>query len=186
MDMRMEAVTAYSRTNSGMSVENNTAKSGRVLMKTEAGTLVEGTPAAVYERSSLIEELKNDAEKRTAELSSMVKDLMSTQAGISNASDDDVWKFLASGNFTVSEAAKVKAKELISEGGYYGVEKTSERILQFAKALSGGDASKADSLLDAFKKGYEQATKSWGKELPDICKDTYDKVVEKFDSWKNE
>ena len=38
MDMRMEAVTAYSRTNSGMSVENNTAKSGRVLMKTEAET----------------------------------------------------------------------------------------------------------------------------------------------------
>ncbi len=114
----------------------------------------------------------------------MVKNAISTQAGIS-VGDDDVWKFLASGNFTVTEAAKKQAQELISEDGYYGVEQTSERILQFAKALSGGDVSKAEDLLNAFKKGYEQATGAWGKELPDICKQTYDKVVEKFNDWTN-
>ena len=32
---------------------------------------------------------------------------------------------------------------------------------------------KADLLLDAFKKGYEEATGAWGKELPEISKKTY-------------
>ena len=56
----------------------------------------------------------------------------------------------------------------------------------FAKALSGGDVSKADLLLDAFKKGYEEATGAWGKELPEISKKTYEAVEEKFAAWKNE
>ena len=34
----------------------------------------------------------------------------------------------------------------IAEDGYWGVEKTSDRILDFAKALSGGDKDKADEL----------------------------------------
>ena len=71
------------------------------------------------------------------------------------------------------------------EDGYWGVEQTSERILDFAKALSGNDPDKADLLLDAFKKGFKEATKTWGDELPDISKRTYDAVLEKFDKWKN-
>ena len=43
---------------------------------------------------------------------------------------------------------------------------------------------KRNLLLDAFKKGFEEATKTWGKDLPDISKQTYDAVVEKFDKWK--
>jgi hypothetical protein len=39
--------------------------------------------------------------------------------------------------------------------------------------------------LAAFKKGYEQATGTWGKELPEISSKTYDAVVKKFDAWKN-
>ena len=102
------------------------------------------------------------------------------------ASGDDIWSFLASGDYTVTEAAKLQAQEDISENGYWGVEQTSQRILDFAKALSGGDVSKADLLLDAFKKGYEEATGAWGKELPEISKKTYEAVEEKFAAWKNE
>ena len=40
-------------------------------------------------------------------------------------------------------------------------------------------------MINAFKKGYDEATKTWGKELPDISSKTYDKVMEKFDQWKN-
>nr|MCR4956424.1 hypothetical protein [Lachnospiraceae bacterium] len=46
--------------------------------------------------------------------------------------------------------------------------------------------SKAEELLDAFKDGFKQATKSWGKDLPDICQDTYKAVEKKFDQWVNE
>ena len=40
-------------------------------------------------------------------------------------------------------------------------------------------------MLDAFKKGFNEATKSWGKSLPDISSKTYDAVLEKFEAYKN-
>ena len=85
----------------------------------------------------------------------------------------------------MTTATKAQAQADIAEDGYWGVEQTSDRILDFAKALSGNDPEKADLLLDAFKKGFEQATGAWGKELPDISQRTYDAVVEKFEAWKN-
>ncbi len=96
-----------------------------------------------------------------------------------------MWKFLASGEFTVDEETKKNAREAISEDGYWGVNQTSDRIVDFAIALSGNDPSKAEELLDAFKKGFDEATKAWGKDLPDISQKTYDAVLSKFDAWKN-
>ena len=152
------------------------------------------TDGAVYEKSSdtsyktanaaLIKQMKQDTEDRVSQLSGIVEQMM-TKQGVAIGKADDIWSFLASGNYTIDEAAKKKAQDEISENGYWGVSQTSDRILDFAKALSGDDTGKADTLLAAFKKGYEKATKSWGKELPDISKKTYDAVVSKFEKWKN-
>lgn len=132
---------------------------------------------------AVVAKLKSDAEQRTSQLRSLVEQMMKKQgAAIGNA--DSMWRFLAGGNFTVDAATKTQAQADIAEDGYWGVEQTSDRILDFAKALSGDNPEKADLLLDAFKKGFEQATKSWGKKLPDISQRTYDAVVEKFDNWK--
>ena len=96
-----------------------------------------------------------------------------------------MWKFLAKGDFTVSADVKVQAEADIAEDGYWGVKQTSDRILDFAKALAGNDPDKAEEMLEAFKKGFKQATGAWGKELPEISQKTYDAVLEKFDAWKN-
>jgi len=180
---RMSNETASSAVAAQDKTKDQSSK--KVLLENSAGVLVEGTPAAVYEKSDIVTMLKNDAKARAEQMQNMVADALHKQANIS-ASGDDVWKFLASGNFSVTEAAKTKAQELISEDGYYGVEQTSQRILDFAKALSGNDVSKAEELLNAFKDGFKQATKSWGKDLPDICQDTYKAVEKKFDQWVNE
>lgn len=137
------------------------------------------------DREAIIAQMKADTEARMAQMQDLVRKMMQGQ-GNALAQSDDIWKFLASGDYTVSEAAKLQAQEDISENGYWGVEQTSQRILDFAKALSGGDVSKADMLLDAFKKGYKEATGAWGKELPSISKDTYKAVEEKFAAWKGE
>lgn len=134
--------------------------------------------------TALVAKLKADAEQRTAQLRSLVEKMM-TQQGQTIGKADDMWKFLAKGDFTVDAATKAQAQADIAEDGYWGVEQTSDRILDFAKALSGNDPEKADLLLDAFKKGFKEATKSWGDKLPDISQRTYDAVVEKFDAWKN-
>lgn len=154
------------------------------------------TSGVVYEKNSsentvtkktntaLVEKLKADAEERTSQLRSLVEKMM-TQQGTAIGKADDMWKFLAKGDFTVDAATKAQAQKDIAEDGYWGVEQTSDRILDFAKALSGNDPEKADLLLDAFKKGYAEATKSWGDKLPDISSRTYDAVVDKFNAWKN-
>lgn len=163
---------------------------------TETANKETNTSGVVYEKGSsdntvtkktnyaLVEKLKADAEERTSQLRSLVEKMM-TQQGTAIGKADDMWKFLAKGDFTVDAATKAQAQKDIAEDGYWGVEQTSDRILDFAKALSGNDPEKADLLLDAFKKGYAEATKSWGDNLPDISSRTYDAVVEKFNAWKN-
>ena len=94
---------------------------------------------------------------------------------------NNIWQFLASGNYTVDADTQAKAQEDISENGYWGVSQTSSRILDFATALTGGDPSKIEDMWDAFKKGYAQAEKTWGGKLPDISEKTYKAVMDGFD-----
>ena len=136
------------------------------------------------DRSAIVAQLKADQEAQTNQLLNIVRKTISQQ-GNTLAKADDMWRFLASGDFTVDAETKAQAQADIAEDGYWGVEKTSDRILDFAKALSGGDTSKAETLLEAFKKGFEEATGTWGKELPEISQKTYDAVLEKFEAWKN-
>ena len=43
-----------------------------------------------------------------------------------------------------------------------------------------------DKMRGAFEKGFKEAGSAWGKDLPDISKQTYDAVMKGFDDWKNE
>ena len=137
------------------------------------------------DRDAIIAQMKADTEARMNQLTDIVKQMM-TKQGKTIGLADDMWKFLAKGDFEVSADVKAQAQADIAEDGYWGVEQTSQRILDFAKALSGGDVKKADELLNAFKKGFEQATSAWGKELPEISQNTYKAVEEKFAAWKEE
>lgn len=172
------------------------AKTDYTEKKSESSTKTD--TGVVYEKSSdqtsgtvtkktdyaLVNKLKADAEERTSQLRSLVEKMM-TKQGVAIGTADSMWSFLAKGDFTVDEATRAQAQADIADDGYWGVDQTSDRILDFAKALSGNDPEKADLLLDAFKKGFKEATKSWGQDLPDISQRTYDAVVEKFNKWKN-
>lgn len=145
----------------------------------------------VYEKSNqdyktknaaLISQLKSDSENRIAQMQSLVQKMFSKQ-GITIGTADDMWKVLASGNFTADASTIAQAKEDIGEDGYWGVKQTSERIFSFAKALSGGDAEQMEKMRKAFEKGFGQATKSWGKSLPSISQQTYDAVEKMFDDY---
>lgn len=138
----------------------------------------------VKKNSALIKQLQADTDARLSQMRSIVEQMMSKQ-GSAIGKADSMWRFLADGNFTVSADVKAQAQKDIADDGYWGVEQTSDRIVDFAKALSGGDSAKADKMIAAFQKGFEQATKSWGKKLPDISQRTYDAVMKKFDAWKN-
>lgn len=150
----------------------------------EKGSSDKSSSSQKTQNSALIAKMKADSDNRISQLRGIVEQMMSKQ-GAAIGKADDIWSFLAGGNFTVSADVKAQAQADIAEDGYWGVNQTSDRILDFAKALSGNDKSKAQELVDAFKKGFDQATKAWGGKLPDISQQTYDKVLEKFDSWMN-
>lgn len=130
--------------------------------------------------TNLINKMKADADARTAQLRSLVEKMMTGQA-TAYGKANDIWSFLRKGDFTVDPATKKQAQADIAEDGYWGVNQTSDRIIDFANALTGGDPDKIEEMRAAFEKGFKKAAKTWGGDLPDISQRTYDAVMEKFD-----
>ena len=127
-------------------------------------------------------------------MQSLVENLLNKQKGTFDIANllkkDDVSGLNLSATFEAAaknaDPDTIKAaQESISEDGYWGVNKTSDRLVSMAIALSGGDTSKADEMMAAIQKGYDRATSAWGKELPDICKNTLEATKQKMDDWKN-
>lgn len=134
--------------------------------------------------TATIERMKKEADEKTAQLRSLVEKML-TKQGKTYHNSTNIYELLRTGAVEVDAETQAKAKEEIAEDGYWGVEQTSDRMVSFAKALAGNDPSKADALMSAMKKGFEQATKAWGDELPEICQQTLDAAMEKMKEWKN-
>lgn len=178
------AAYSYSPAAESTSVE----KTSSAQKKEETGVVYE--PSTEQKTSSvkktykpdtnMINKLKADADARTSQLRSLVEQLMGKQANTYGTANN-MWQFLKSGNYTVDAATQAQAQADIAEDGYWGVNQTSDRIISFATALTGGDPDKIEEMRAAFQKGYEKAEKTWGGSLPDISRKTYDAVMQKFD-----
>lgn len=90
-----------------------------------------------------------------AQMQSLVTKMFAKQ-GITIGTADDMWKALANGNFTADADTIAQAKEDISEDGYWGVNQTSDRLLDFAVALSGGDEENMKKMVSAVEKGLKK------------------------------
>lgn len=139
-----------------------------------------------YKRDDLtVERMIAESEKRTQQLRDLVQKMLKKQ-GQTMDEATDIYGLLREGKLDVDPETRAQAQKDIAEDGYWGVEQTSERMLSFAKALTGGDPAKADEMIEAVKKGFEEATKAWGGELPGICKQTMDAAVKKLESWRDQ
>lgn len=134
------------------------------------------------DRKALVNQLKADAEARQNQFMNMVYQMMNQQTNAYGKANN-IWEFLASGDYTVDAATKEQAQADIAEDGYYGVEQTSSRIFDFACALAGDDADKMKEMQEAFEKGFKQAEKTWGGKLPDISYETQEAVNKKFEDY---
>ena len=138
------------------------------------------------DREAIVKQMKDEMLKREQQLVDLVKQMIGKQGSTyAVATGDDIWKFLASGDFTVDEATKEQAQKDIAEDGYWGVEQTSQRIFDFACALAGDDVEAMEKMQKAFEKGFKEATGAWGKELPEISQKTRDAVNKKFEEYYN-
>lgn len=178
--------TSTAAENTKAAENKQTAEGNGVVYESTADTdKAESSKKTYTANATLINKLKADAEARTQQLQNIVQQLMTKQGQTYNTAND-IWKFLASGEYEVDAATKAQAQADVAEDGYWGVEQTSDRIIDFATALTGGDPDKIEDMREAFKKGYEQAEKTWGGQLPEISQKTYDAVMEKFDKLAEE
>ena len=184
--MSVNGVTGYSADYSNYDSTAKSAKSEEQAKNSQKNSsgVTYSSKMTDSERAEVVAKLKSDSQRQIDSFKSMVQDMFQKQ-GLAVKNSDDIWSMLASGNYTVDQATADKAKSLISEDGYWGVDQTSDRIFEMAKALSGGDEAGMNKMFAAFEKGYKQATKSWGRELPDISKQTYDAVQQKFKDYQN-
>lgn len=184
----VQAATAYNYTSAAHTKENTAAENTSAKTAEEAGAVYEPSKEVKTDSAkktykpdiNLINKLKADADARTSQLRSLVEQMMTKQSS-KYGQANDIWQFLREGNFTVDPATKAQAQADIAEDGYWGVNQTSDRIIQFATALTGGNPDKIEEMRNAFIKGYKMAEKTWGGKLPEISQKTYDAVMEKFD-----
>lgn len=134
------------------------------------------------ERTALVNQLKIEQETRQNQLKDLVAKMLGQQS-TTFANANDMWEILSSGKFEVDEATKTQAQADIAEDGYWGVKQTSQRMFDFASALAGDDVDKMKEMQEAMKKGYEQAEKTWGKELPEISKQTMEAANKLFEDY---
>ena len=191
-------VSGNGKESSDLSVKNtdqaaSISESGKAQEKTgvvyeKGSTAVTGLYSKMQmskaDRSALVNQLKADMEDQKQQLMNLVHKTLAGQVGTyGKATGDDIWKTLAGGNFTVDAATKAQAQKEISEDGYWGVKKTSQRLFDFASALAGDDVDKMKEMQKAMEKGFKMATKAWGRELPSISHDTMDAANKLFEDY---
>jgi len=91
-----------------------------------------------------------------------------------------------SSTIDISELSQEEAQELVADDGYFGVEQTSDRIVNFALSLAGGDVSRLDAIKEGVENGFNEALEAFGGTLPDISYQTFDAVMQKLDAWSAE
>ncbi len=97
---------------------------------------------------------------------------------------NDMKKFLKDVGYEdkpISELSKKEASSLVAKDGFFGVDKTAERMANFVINGAVGDKDKLRSGREGMLQGFREAKVMWGKELPDISQKTMQKALEKVD-----
>ncbi|MFO7811829.1 MAG: hypothetical protein R6V21_02585 [Pelovirga sp.] len=76
-----------------------------------------------------------------------------------------------------------EAQALVADDGYFGVEQTSDRIVDFAINAFANDPGKLQQMKDAIDKGFNEAQEAFGGALPEISQKTYEAIMEKLDTF---
>ena len=81
----------------------------------------------------------------------------------------------------ISQLSVDEAKDLVSDEGFFGVTQTSKRVSEFAFNISGDNVALLQEARKGLVKGFEEAEKLWGGELPAISYETQEKTLEFVD-----
>ena len=188
-------VSPKSASSVGSDAKQNPVTTGEAAVYEKTATKSESVKTYTRDTATICE-ISQQVELKFASLKATVENLFSTQSlkfgeskGLSydrilEKYDGKLKEFYQ--NLEVDESTRLTAQQEISEDGFWGVKQTSERAIDFAKALSGGDPSKVELLKKAVEDGYAAAEKAWGGELPEISKLTQEATLKGLDDWARE
>lgn len=167
-------------------------KSEKSTAKNEAGVVYEPSHAKdgadsgskVKDYKNIVKNLKSDLNTRNQQLQNLVSKLLNKQAN-KYTKLSQLFQDVKDGKISVDPNTVKQAQDDIADDGYWGVEQTSDRLVSMAQALSSGDPEQADKMINAIKKGFDQASKAWGDKLPDICQRTIDAATKKLEDWRD-
>ena len=176
----------------GVNGQNYTPNSQPNALQEAAPTSETGTDfgsAGVFEPTSgttqtfqpdmqRVSQMWNAQQERVSAFRQMVETLLGQQAERQG---------LAAGSplseIEITPEMRAEAQAMIDEGGYFSVEETAARLLDFAVALTGGDPAQIEVMRDAVQRGFAQAERMFGGELPEISHQTLAAAMEGFDQW---
>ena len=78
----------------------------------------------------------------------------------------------------IGELNKDEASELIGENGFFGINNAADRIANFIINVAGGDPAKLQAGREGMLRGFNEARKIWGGELPEISEKTITRATE--------
>ena len=116
-----------------------------------------------------------------------VRKLVRNMIGQTDSTGQGFWAARANGNFQISEADRLQAQQMVSDEGFFGVQKTTDRIMGFAKALVGEGASEKqiNQMRAAIQEGFDQVARMFGgfDNLPEVTRNTHAAIMKQFDEW---
>ncbi|MBE6908757.1 MAG: hypothetical protein E7474_03990 [Ruminococcaceae bacterium] len=189
---RISGSNSYVRTDTANArAETAKAEEKTEAAETEAATFqADGGRQTVQTRgyqvdTETIERLKSESEQRMVNL---VRQMLGQQVEKTDLAGmitkDNVLNAIKDGKFTQEDIEQ--AQKDTADDGYWGVEQTSDRFVKYATALTGGDPDKLDMMIEAFEKGYAEAEKQWGGELPELSQKTREATLKKFQDLKDQ
>ena len=172
-EMKESAVNQQGAVYEKTATENNSKDDAKAIYKKSA-----------TDRAAIVQQMKAAEEQQRNQLMAIVQKTLQGQAdAYGKANGNNMWQQLAGGKVKVDAATRAQAQKDISDDGYYGVKQTSQRLFDFAAALAGDDVDKMKEMQKAMEKGFKQATKTWGRELPAICKETMNAANKLFEDY---
>ncbi len=81
----------------------------------------------------------------------------------------------------ITKLSESEAKELVSDEGFFGITQTSDRVSNFVFNFSNDNIKLLEKGRAGIVKGFEEAEKLWGGELPEISYKTQERTLELID-----
>ena len=82
----------------------------------------------------------------------------------------------------IMDLSPEEATDLVSENGFFGITQTSDRVSNFVFSFAGDDLEKLQKGRDGIVKGFEEANKMFGGNLPEISYKTQERTLALIDA----